>query len=66
MNTRDVVSTAGAGDALFAAFIHFYNRTRDPYEALQKAIIFASFKRGAVGGAEGFITEAQLDTLQSM
>jgi ribokinase len=59
--TRDVVSTIGAGDALFAAFVHVYARTRDPYLALRKATVFASYKIGAAGAADGFLTESALD-----
>jgi ribokinase len=59
--TREVVSTVGAGDALFAAFVHFYARTRDAYDSLQKATYFASYKIGAVGGAQGFLTELELE-----
>ncbi len=59
--TRDVVSTIGAGDALFAAFIHVYACTRDPRLALRKATVFASYKIGAAGAAEGYLTESALD-----
>lgn len=58
--TRPVVNTIGAGDALFAAFIHFYHQQRDPVRALQHATAFASYKIGADGAAEGFLTEAEL------
>ncbi|MCX7920700.1 MAG: carbohydrate kinase family protein [Clostridia bacterium] len=63
VKTREIVNTVGAGDALFASFIHFYNKTRDPYTSLRKAIIFASYKIGARGAAEGFINERDLDEL---
>ena len=59
--TRDVVNTIGAGDALFAAFVHVYAQTRDPRLALRKATVFASHKIGAAGAAEGFLTETMLD-----
>jgi ribokinase len=59
--TRDVISTIGAGDALFAAFVHAYLRTRDPRLALRKASVFASYKTGTAGAAEGFLTETALD-----
>jgi len=63
VQTRPVVNTIGAGDALFSAFIHFYHKARDPYEALRKAIVFASWKIGASGAAEGFLTPEALDAL---
>ena len=60
MRVREVVNTIGAGDALFSSFIYFYNKTKDPYYSMEKAIIFASFKIGANSGAEGFLTEEEL------
>lgn len=61
--TRPVVNSIGAGDALFAAFLHGYAKTGDPYQSLQKAILFASYKIGAVSAAEGFLDEAGLEDL---
>ena len=61
VSTREVVSTIGAGDALFAAFVHVYAQTRDPRLALRKATVFASYKVGANGAADGFLTESALD-----
>lgn len=63
VQTRPVVNTIGAGDALFSCFVHEYSRSADPYEALRKAQIFASHKVGAVGAAEGFLDEAALEEL---
>lgn len=59
--TRAVVSTIGAGDALFSAFIHFYARDGDPYNAIKKAVVFASYKIGTAGAADGFLTAAELE-----
>jgi ribokinase len=53
--TRPVVNTIGAGDALFSAFLHVYAQTGDPYLAMRKAVVFASYKIGAAGAAEGFL-----------
>ncbi len=53
--TRPVVNTIGAGDALFSAFLHVYIQTGDPHLALCKAVVFASYKIGAAGAAEGFL-----------
>lgn len=63
VSTRPVVSTIGAGDALFSAFIHTYQQTGDPYQAIRKAVLFASYKIGTVGAASGFMTSTQLDEL---
>jgi ribokinase len=59
--TRRVVNTIGAGDALFSAFLHVYAQTGDPYLALRKAVVFASYKIGAAGAAEGFLDAEGLD-----
>lgn len=63
VTTRKVVNTIGAGDSLFSAFLHYYNKERNPYLALKKAIVFASYKIGESGAAEGFLTEEELDKL---
>ena len=59
--TRPVVNTIGAGDALFSAFTHFYHKSRDPYRSIRNAMVFASYKIGVSGGAEGFLTEKALE-----
>lgn len=61
--TRPIVNTVGAGDALFSAFIHYYNKTKDAVVSLKKAIVFASYKIGVAGAADGFATEEQLENL---
>ncbi|GAA0428033.1 hypothetical protein Acor_66980 [Acrocarpospora corrugata] len=43
---RGVVSTSGAGDALFATFLHFWVFTGDPVHALQRAVLHAGWKIG--------------------
>lgn len=63
VTTRPIVSTIGAGDALFAAFIHAYRQSGDPYAALRKAMVFAAYKIGVAGGANGFLSAADLDAL---
>ena len=39
------------------------NSTDDPYEAIQKAIVFASYKIGEAGAAEGFLSARELERL---
>lgn len=58
--TRPIVNTIGAGDALFSAFLAAYLHTRDPYQAIRQAVVFASYKIGANGGAEGFLNATDL------
>jgi ribokinase len=58
--TRKIISTIGAGDALFSSFLFFYNKYKNPYIACENAIVFASYKIGEKGAASGFLTEKQL------
>lgn len=55
-----VVNTVGAGDSLLTAFVHFYGKDHNPYEALKKATIFAANKIRFNGGACGFIKEEEV------
>ena len=57
---RPIVNTVGAGDALFSAFLHFFIQGDEPVDALTYATYFASYKIGANGGGEGFLTEPEL------
>ncbi len=61
--TRPVVNSIGAGDALFSSFLHFFLKTGDPAESIHHAQVFASYKIGATGAADGFITEDELALL---
>ena len=61
--TRPIVNTGGAGDALFACFMHYYLSTRDAEEALRRAVVFASYKIGEVGSSQGLLNEAGLEQL---
>lgn len=63
VKVRDIVNTIGAGDALFSSFVYFYNKTHDPYMAIRKAVVFAGYKIGTAGAAEGFVNEEMLETL---
>lgn len=63
--TRPVVNTIGAGDALFSAFLHEYAAHRDPYRAIQSAVVFASYKIGAISAADGFLSDTELHRWQT-
>jgi ribokinase len=63
VKTREVVNTIGAGDALFSCFIHYYNKTKEPYYSIKMATIFASYKIGENGGSKGFLPEKELEEL---
>ena len=67
VTTRPVVNTIGAGDSLFSAFLHGWLQTGgDALLALRLATIFASWKVGGNGGADGFLTAAELHRLAAM
>ncbi|MCJ7696037.1 MAG: carbohydrate kinase family protein, partial [Anaerolineaceae bacterium] len=59
--TRPVINTIGAGDALFSCFVHEFCKDQNPLRALRYATVFASFKIGEVGAAEGFLNEEDLE-----
>lgn len=63
--TRPVINTIGAGDALFSSFLDGYLRQLSPQKALQRAILFASYKIGTRGAAEGFLSHPELEQLVS-
>jgi ribokinase len=60
VTTRPVVNTGGAGDALFAAFVHGYIAGHDPLTALRHAVVFAGHQVGAAGSSQGFLDREQL------
>jgi sugar/nucleoside kinase (ribokinase family) len=45
---RGVINTSGAGDALFASFIHAWLATGNPIDALQTAVVYAGWQVGSV------------------
>lgn len=65
VSTRPVVNTIGAGDALFSAFLHEYAAHSDPIRAIRAAVVFASYKIGAVSAADGFLSGEELTRLCS-
>jgi ribokinase len=58
---RPAAATTGGGDALLAGFVHF--RALGAVEAMRRAVAFASWKVGEPGGAEGFLTAAEVERL---
>ncbi|WP_223167186.1 carbohydrate kinase family protein [Nonomuraea sp. SYSU D8015] len=61
---RGVVSTAGAGDALFASFIHGWLATQNPVWALEDAVLHAGWKVGDSFPGAASLTEAELSRLR--
>jgi sugar/nucleoside kinase (ribokinase family) len=60
---RGVVSTAGAGDALFASFLHGWLATGNPVDALQMAVLHAGWKLGQPMPGTTSLTEDELAQL---
>lgn len=61
IKTRELVSTIGAGEALFSAFVHTYMISKDPYMAMKKANLFAGYKTGMRSASEGFLSSSRLE-----
>lgn len=61
--TRPVVNTVGAGDSLFASFLHFYAKSKDAEYSLKLATVFASYKIGDTSACRGFLNEEKLTEL---
>ncbi len=60
VSSRPVVSTIGAGDALFSGFLHGWLNHHHHVEALRHAIVFAGWKIGEAAASEGFLDAVQL------
>ncbi len=63
VQTRPVVNSIGAGDALFSAFLHCFTATGDARGALRQAVVFASHKIGTASAADGFLDAEELENL---
>ncbi|MFD0884860.1 carbohydrate kinase family protein [Streptosporangium algeriense] len=62
---RGVVNTTGAGDALFATFLHFWCETGDPIRALRLAVVHAGWKIGHPASATASLTLDELSALDA-
>ncbi|MEV7967855.1 carbohydrate kinase family protein [Sphaerisporangium sp. NPDC088356] len=62
---RGVVNTSGAGDALFATFLHVWLRTKDPVRALQTAVLHAGWKIGTRLPVTASLTDGELAELRN-
>lgn len=63
---RGVVSTAGAGDAVFASFLHGWIATGNPVESLEKAVLHAGWKIGDNFPAAVSLTPEEIDRLHAI
>lgn len=61
---RPIRSTDGAGDALFASFLHLWLTSGEPVEALESAVLFAGWKIGAESASDGFVSSSELAALR--
>ncbi len=66
VKTNEVVNTIGAGNALFACFLHYYMENGDSVNAIKNALMFASYKIGYMGTSNGFMTTEQLDQWRNL
>ena len=66
VKTNEVVNTIGAGNALFACFLHYYLETGDSVNAIKNALLFASYKIGYMGTSNGFMTTDQLEQWRNL
>ncbi|MFF4416806.1 carbohydrate kinase family protein [Streptosporangium sp. NPDC001559] len=62
---RGVVNTTGAGDALFATFLHFWCEAEDPVRALRLAVVHAGWKVGAPASVTASLTLDELSALDA-
>lgn len=63
---RGVLSTAGAGDSLFASFLHGWLATGNPVKALEAAVLHAGWKIGDTLPGASSLAEAELAELQAI
>jgi sugar/nucleoside kinase (ribokinase family) len=61
---RGVVNTNGAGDALFASFLHGWLATGNPVDALAQAVLYAGWKVGAASPIAECLDANQLEQLR--
>lgn len=66
VKTNEVVNTIGAGNALFACFLHYYMETGDSVNAIKNALLFASYKIGFMGTSNGFMTTEQVEQWRNL
>jgi acarbose 7IV-phosphotransferase len=64
VSPRPVLSTEGAGDALFAAFLHGWLASGEPVGSLESAVLFAGWKIGEASASRGFLSRRELAALR--
>ncbi len=66
VKTVNIVNTAGAGNAFFACFLHYYLKIGDSKAAMHKALLFTANKISYMGTSNGFMTEEQLSQWENV
>lgn len=66
VKTKDVVNGAGAGNAAFACFLHYYLKVKDSSQAIRMALLFSAHKIGYMGTSYGFMSEEQMQQWESL
>lgn len=61
---RGVVNTTGAGDTLFASFLHAWLATGNAVRAIERGVLHAGWKVGGSFPESETLAEAQLETLE--
>lgn len=61
---RGVVNTSGAGDSLFASFLHAWLAEGNAADALAQAVVYAGWKIGDPSPVEAQLDAAELSTLR--
>ena len=57
---KGIISTVGAGDALFSSFLYFYKKGEIYQKCLRNAAYFAGLKIACPGGSNGFVNEEDI------
>ncbi len=66
VKTNEIVNTVGAGNALFACFLHYYQETGDSVNSIKNALLFSSYKIGYMGTSKGFMTTEQMEQWRNL
>lgn len=57
--SKKIHNTLGVNETLFAAFLYFYSKELNPYEAMENALLYASYKIGSNRATDGFLSKEE-------
>ena len=66
VKTNEIVNTVGAGNAMFACFLHYYQENGDSVNAIKNGLLFSSYKIGYMGTSNGFMTTDQVEQWRNL